>query len=477
MRRQILQGLAVQTLFSTSRCQSLPAVPQSNVWNSSFSLDKEQTQFADLDNITAQSLETAIRFERPNWAGNSAVGDSFYHAPNNTDHLPPGTLLRVQETTDTTVYNLPPATALSRFLFQSETLNGSSLPASGYVLWPWMPREDPRCPGKYAVVVWAHGLSGVFGECAPSHIRNLWYQYSAPYILALQGYVVVAPDYAGLGVSRYANGTDIKHTLLAGPAQANDLFNGFLAARQAFPVLSENFVIVGHSEGGAAAWAAAQRQVRRPVPGYLGAISASPSTDVRRVLALNPSFNLVVAFLAGQAMDHIFPDFDLALWLTEKGVKLLNVLRDIQACNSALSQTIVQPGLVRSDWKNASHYLNTFGEITNNAGKPFAGPMLVLQGANDSSVPTQSVSEAYNETCQLYPESQLEYVVFQGVDHVPTLYAGQRIWLDWIADRFAGNQTTKGCSQRTLTPARPIESYQKQLAYYLQLATDPYMVA
>lgn len=106
------------------------------------------------------------------------------------------------------------------------------MPASAFVLWPWMAHRDPRT-GKYAVVGWAHGTSGVFAECAPSHIRNLLYQYSAPYILALQGYVVVAPDYTGLGVDHYANGTQFRHLYLNNPSHANDMFLSVEAAQTA----------------------------------------------------------------------------------------------------------------------------------------------------------------------------------------------------------------------------------------------------
>lgn len=170
---------------------------QSDVWNSTFSLSQDQILAAGLDEITVNNVNLAARFERTNWAGSSVAEDTFYDPPSNSSYLPPGSLLSVDSKTNTSLYTLPPSVALSRILFQSETINGSSVPASAYVLWPYFPREDPKCPGKFAVVGWGHGTSGCLGECAPSHIRNLWYQYTAPYQLALQGYVVVAPDYAG----------------------------------------------------------------------------------------------------------------------------------------------------------------------------------------------------------------------------------------------------------------------------------------
>ena len=185
------------TLLSCSRVMAqLVASPQNNTWNSTFALSEEQITSANFSIDAAEGLNVAIRFERTNWAGGSASDDPFYTPPINTSNMPCGTLLSVEQYTNTSLYTLPANTAMSRIVFMSETANGTAVPASAYVLWPWMPRQDPKT-GKLAVVGWGHGTSGCFGECAPSHIRNLWYQYSAPYILALQGYVVVAPDYAG----------------------------------------------------------------------------------------------------------------------------------------------------------------------------------------------------------------------------------------------------------------------------------------
>jgi predicted alpha/beta hydrolase len=127
-------------------------------------------------------------------------------------------------------------------------LNASAVPASAYILWPWHAKSFANITGV-PVVGWGHGTSGIHGECAPSHIRNLWYQYSAPYILALQGYAVVAPDYVGSGVNKTAEGTYVPHEYLANPAGANDVVFAVEAAQKAFPELSKEFVTMGHSQG------------------------------------------------------------------------------------------------------------------------------------------------------------------------------------------------------------------------------------
>lgn len=249
------------TLFALSRClaaQQETITSQSNTFSSNFSLSPSQISRAQLDETTVNNVNIAIRFEQSNWATGSVRTDTFYTPPSNASTASPGSVLKVEDYTDTTLYTLPPNVALSRIIYQSFTYRfdhvNSPVPASAYILWPWQPRIDPAT-GRYAVVGWAHGTSGIFGECAPSHIRNLWYQYSAPFILALQGYVVVAPDYVGLGVDHWPNGTRIQHPAFNNPAHANDLFYAVEAAQTAYPdELSERFVLFGHSQGGGAAW-------------------------------------------------------------------------------------------------------------------------------------------------------------------------------------------------------------------------------
>ncbi|KAF1913358.1 hypothetical protein BDU57DRAFT_522238 [Ampelomyces quisqualis] len=63
--------------------------------------------------------------------------------------------------------------------------------SSAYILRPWRAKTPHRSSSinkaGVPVVGWAHAPSGVHGESALSHIQNLWYQYSAPYVLAVAG--------------------------------------------------------------------------------------------------------------------------------------------------------------------------------------------------------------------------------------------------------------------------------------------------
>lgn len=156
----------ISTLCALSRCaiaQQEAISSQSNTFNSNFSLSPSQISSAHLDKTTVNNVNIAIRFEQSNWAAGSVKIDPFYTPPSNASTAPPGSLFKVEDYTDTTLYTLPPNVALSRIIYQSSTYRfdhaNSPVPASAYILWPWQPRID-SATGKYAVVGWAHGTSG-----------------------------------------------------------------------------------------------------------------------------------------------------------------------------------------------------------------------------------------------------------------------------------------------------------------------------
>jgi alpha-beta hydrolase superfamily lysophospholipase len=456
-----------------------PIHVQNNTWNSIFTLAPAQIAAANLSSTLVNNIEVATNFERTNWATGSITEDRFYNAPPVNTSTPPGTLLAVEEVTDTDLYTLAPGLALSRILFVSETLNGTAVPASAYILWPWQAkifRNSPVNISGVPIVGWGHGTSGVHGDCAPSHIRNLWYQYSAPYTLALQGYAVVAPDYAGLGVNRTAEGKFIPHEYTANHAGANDIFFAIEAAQTAFPELSKHFVTMGHSQGGGIAWAAAERQHTRPVQGYLGTIAGSPVTNITTQMLSSPS-SLILAKFIIQTLQSIFPTFSPSDMLTEHGTQLYLLSEELGACNSVEFQLFANPQeWLRSDWLD-SWYIPAYVNMTAAGGYPISGPMLVLQGTSDPVLNYSIATAAVENTCAMFPESQIEYAVAEGASHVPALYASQQIWLEWIADRFAGLPAGDGCSRRDLSSLRPVGTYQAELTYYLQLALEPYVVA
>lgn len=98
------------------------------------------------------------------------------------------------------------------------------------------------------------------------------------------------------------------------------------AAQSAFKVLSKQFVITGHFQGGGAPWEAAQRQFLMPVDGYMGSVAGSPVTNLVDTVGAeinSPPINSAAAL-------------DPSSILTPTGLKWLTMQSEseIQGCNS-----------------------------------------------------------------------------------------------------------------------------------------------
>ncbi|TVY39220.1 hypothetical protein LOCC1_G004099 [Lachnellula occidentalis] len=403
-----------------------------------------------------------LTFERYQWATGSVLEDAFYSVDMNSASVPPGTLIKAERHTNTSLYSLPPGTALSRIVYQSKTFRGSLVPVSAYILWPASPRSSAD---GFQVVAFSHGTSGIAPDAAPSHIKNLWQHYLAPFNLALQGYVVVATDYAGLGVSKNAHGKPILHEYAAAPSHANDVIYSVQAAQSAFPELSKTFVVLGHSQGGGAVWAAAQRQAVEPVAGYLGAIAIAPVTTIidKKMPPLTLSS---FGFLIAQGMENIFPDFNRADILTDEAVVSLGLIQQTGGCSATVVSLIHGTKPTKPNWTENS-FVQKFQELVKVGGKEIAGPLLVIHGDNDFIIHMDLTTSAVEATAQKFPAAQIEYLRLPGVSHNPALTSSQWLWMDWIAKRFAGVPQEPGLKVSESKIAMPATAYQRELNSWL----------
>ena len=417
------------------------------------------------------SVEEAHKFELANRAHSSVTEDPFYAVPKDTSTASPGTLLKVERETDTSLYTLAPNLSLSRFMYQSKTSNGTLVPVSAYILWPYLARDyGDGLPS----VIWAHGTSGVNDECAPSNIKHLWHHFQAPYQLALLGYVVVATDYAGLGVGVDASGKKVVHEYLNGAAHANDVAYSIPAAQEAFPELSRRFVVMGSSQGGLAAWGFAEKLIAEPMPGHLGTIALHPVT---RVLSL-PMTNTIVALLMINVAPSLlanYPNFKLEQIFTESGQEVLEKYQTLKGCNNVLS-TLAADGLMKEHWRD-NLTVQQWQDAAAIGGKPISGPMMIIQGVTDGVVGAQSVEDAIDETMKMDPEAHIQYHSLPNISHAPAMYAGLQLYTDWIAARFAEQPFEPGLLTFEHCPVRPAEAQQPKANWFIQQQIEPWQAA
>jgi pimeloyl-ACP methyl ester carboxylesterase len=409
----------------------------------------------------------ALAFEAKTWATGSVLEDPFYSVEDSTASAPPGTLLKVDKYTNAALFSLPPATALSRIVYQSKTVNGSFVPVSAYILWPHTPRSSPD---GYQIVAWSHGTSGMSPNAAPSHMKNLWQHFLGPFQLALQGYVVVATDYAGLGVSKTATGTPIIHEYLSLPSHANDVIYSVEAAQAAFPELSASFVVVGHSQGGGSAWSCAQRQAIEPVPGYLGAVAISPVTTLTN--EPEPTLSFIGVAIA-PTIEATFPDFDRSEILTPDGVTRMALTQQLAGWQTTSVSVLIGFECIKPGW-TSNPSVQKFQDAVSNGGKSISGPLLVVHGEVDPILNVGLTTAAVEKTLQKFPEAQIEYVRAEGASHNGGMTSSQWVWMDWIANRFAGVVPEPGLTERQLKAAMPVESYQAELNWWMAPAIHFY---
>ena len=423
----------------------------------------------------SQNIINAHEFEKSNRAHPSVTTDPFYTVPNNTENAHPGTLLKLEKQTDTSLYTLPPNISLSRLMYQSQTSSGSPVPVSACILWPYIARSYPSITG-YPTVAWAHGTSGSTPECAPSNIKNLWHHFQAPYQLALNGYVVIATDYAGLGVGTDESGKPIVHEYLTGPAQANDVAFSIQATRTAFPEISKEFVVIGSSLGGGGAWAFAQRMAVEPMLAYLGTVALSPVMRLVKLSQDNTIFPMLILLLIPSLVAK-YPDFVLSEILTPAGLQCLKTYLNLNGCNNVLFQVAASvPNMLQPNWHHNTH-LQKYQELAANGGKPILGPLLVIQGADDPIVSAQSVTDGITETLALFPSAQIEYHLLPHVTHASAMYAGQQIYMDWIAARFNGEGVQSGYRKNVAEPVRRGEAQQAEANWIIQEQREPWQAA
>lgn len=145
--------------------------------------------------------------------------------------------------------------------------------------------NKPQPANGWPIVVWAHGTTGVADKCAPSQQGLQGTQVLLQQLL-LEGYVVVAPDYEGLG----AEGN---HPFLNLKSEAFSITDAVVATRDYLSrqgkKAAPQWMTVGHSQGGHAALGAAQYASRAQLD-YKGTIAIAPASNLSAILLGGEAF-------------------------------------------------------------------------------------------------------------------------------------------------------------------------------------------
>lgn len=364
------------------------------------------------------------------------AGDAFYDPPNPLPAGKPGTVIRKRPYTPPEArLTLPSHTSLVMYL--STGTDGKPVAASGLVTVP----DGPAPAGGRPVAAVDHGTMGIGSLCGPSRMPAFaGLEDTSPVAkLLARGFVVVQPDYIGVGV------TGVRHPYLNGKSAAYATLDILRAARTIDPGAGATTLVYGGSQGGhAALWSAHY------------AAEYAPGLDLKGVVANAPAVGFEwMPDLFAQQSETATPYAGILLMLingasaADPAVKPAELLTP-EALAAAdhmwtepcvVGDTVVPPpgNILRQGADlgplNAALKASAAGEISTGV------PVLLPQGGSD--VLSNLNQTLARELCDKGVDLEFKYYSDQGhtISDGPLDDA-----IAWMDDRRAGTPVTASCT-------------------------------
>ena len=354
----------------------------------------------------------------------------------------PGQLLR-QEPLEPH-QSVPGAGLNIRLLYTStDGIDGTThITVSGSLFLP-----DGKAPsGGWPVLLWSHGTVGIADVCAPTWTgyRQVHQEYLKQWLD--QGYAIVASDYQGLG-------TPGTHPYLATrPASFSNL-DVIRAVQGADFPLSDKVVLLGQSQGAAAAFATAGHY-----PEY------APELDIRAVVATGIPFFTPEAlavlrkvrpkdrvdpmlgynFTALTLIEQISPDFDFTEYISPEATQ---TFLDVETtCYQQIKGMIVERGLTY----NKSFIVPpdkpleiAFAQM----GYPrfdLSVPAFIGMGEMDRDTPLRMQAGLVRKACS--EGAVIQSHVYPGQDHVSVLQASTEHSIPFVRAAFEDEPIGGNCT-------------------------------
>jgi acetyl esterase/lipase len=371
------------------------------------------------------------------WHAAPPTPDAFYVAPGAVPSRP-GVLLR-HEPYGTA---LPPGARGWRILYTTSAQADAPTVASAVVI-----AAASAAPGSRPVILWAHGTTGAVPGCAPSVLPGLAASVPALAELLAESWVLVAPDYMGLGTSG-------PFPYLIGEGEARSALDAVRAARELDGLAVDQRTIVwGHSQGGhAALWAGLLGPRYAPDVPLAGVAALAPATELIPLVdaAQHTVVGRIMSAYVMQAYGDAYPDivFDDYVGPTVRGRGLA---RRCLAGRGALLSVLTSATMERAFFTRPIEDGPLGRRLRENTPQgTVAAPLFIGQGLTDDVV-LPAVQEGFvRRWCD--QGQRLEYRTYAGRDHMAVVaVASPPIGdlLEWTRSRLDGRPAAGGC---TITP-------------------------
>jgi len=336
--------------------------------------------------------------------------------------------------------------------YWSTAENGQLQDLTGMVAAP----SGPLPQGPRPVLAWTHGTWGVARQCAPSLSPTFFdstpgtsptFFTATPGLdLVADGYVVVAPDYPGLGSAGV-------HPYLGGVPAARSTLDAIRAA-QAIPGAGagKRYALWGASQGGhAALWTAQLASSYAPELELVGVAAAAPPTDLIANLrgGDDPSIR---AFLTA---------FTAFSWSGYYGAPLSSIGRPQ---TQVIITRLAENNCVTIDSKPKLGEMismvmlkNQLAGVDLGSMQPWAGiarmnsltpaainvPMLVGQNPADVIISPPVTRNYARQACAA--GKTVKWIDIVGKGHPTSAQDSSAATIQWIGDRFAGKPAPNDC--------------------------------
>jgi acetyl esterase/lipase len=337
------------------------------------------------------------------------------------------------------VANAPAGTRAWKVRYWTTDDRGKEFAVTGMVV---APRGISTAPRK--VIAWAHGTSGVVESCDLS--TNPRFFEATPAMPAVsRGYVVVAPDYPGLG-------TPMPHPYLVGTATGRSVLDAVRAARQIQGAHAGNrFAVWGESQGGhAALWAGQVAKDDAPELKLVGVAAAAPPTDLAENFRAVADANVKAMFTAYTAYS----------WSRYYGVPLTLGRKTTPGLMTRLAQkcivldakpklgTIIGILALKNDLKGVD--MATIppwsSYVAANSTSPVSSvPILIAQTRDDPLVNAGVTRKFARKLCA--NRVRVHWIDLAGKDHPTSAKQSATATLNWIDARFAGTAAPSDCGR------------------------------
>jgi acetyl esterase/lipase len=350
----------------------------------------------------------------------------------------PGSVLRIHPQ----IGGAPANAKAFRIVYRSTGLNSEPIAVSATVIYP----ADPPPKEGRDVIAWAHYTTGVAERCAPTLLPNLSGTIPGLEQMLSRGYVVVATDYAGLGLPGV-------HAYLVGISEARSVLDSVRAARSLAGAHATNrFAVWGHSQGGHAALFTGEL-----APEY------APELKLVGVAAAAPATNLVELFKAQKgaiAGDGLIA-MALLSWSRTYNLALDSVLeegaqrsfeRAAESCIQSVSQII---NLLKASKSLKKAFLKVDPTTVpalralmeqNSAGHaPIKVPVFIAQGTGDVTVKPQITVDFAKQLCAAGTPVVIK--MLKGASHSFAAEKSSYQAITWITERFKGRPVKSDCKR------------------------------